>query len=102
MVPAKRPVRPPGRSSADASPEERARAAIAKEEALPGDKVRLTFRACACSPRRGGPQCSRDSRRAERGERRRGPPGRFGQGPGQVVIAWPTEAEVEAAKRRHG
>jgi hypothetical protein len=30
--------------SANASPEERARDAIAREESIPGDKVRMTFR----------------------------------------------------------
>ena len=42
-MPAKGPT-PPRRLAPDASPEERARVAIAREEALPGDKVRLTFR----------------------------------------------------------
>jgi hypothetical protein len=38
--------RPPAakKLSPNASPEERARAAIAKEEAVGGDKVRMTFR----------------------------------------------------------
>ena len=43
-MPAKRRPAPPKRLAPNASPEERARAAIAKEEALPGEKVRLTFR----------------------------------------------------------
>ena len=42
-MPAKRRPTPPNRLAPNASPEERARAAIAKEEALPGEKV-LTFR----------------------------------------------------------
>ena len=43
-MPAKPRPAPPKRLAPDASPEVRARAAIAKEEALPGEKVRLTFR----------------------------------------------------------
>jgi hypothetical protein len=43
-MPGKRPAGQRKRSSADANPEERARAAVEKEEALPGDKVRLTLR----------------------------------------------------------
>lgn len=43
-MPRRRPSTAKSEHSADPSPEERARAAIAKEEALPGDKVRLTFR----------------------------------------------------------
>ena len=43
-MPGKRRPTPPKRLAPNASPEERARAAIAKEEALPGEKVRLTFR----------------------------------------------------------
>jgi hypothetical protein len=42
-MPARR-LPPAKKLSPDATPEERARAAVSKEEALPGDKVRLTFR----------------------------------------------------------
>jgi hypothetical protein len=43
-MPAKRrPARPKG-PAPNASPEERTRAAVAKEEAVPGDRVCLTFR----------------------------------------------------------
>lgn len=41
-MPRRRPSAAKSALSAEPSPEERARAAIAKEEALPGDKVRLT------------------------------------------------------------
>ena len=43
-MPTKRRPATPKRLAPNASPEERARAAIAKEEALPGEKVWLTFR----------------------------------------------------------
>ena len=43
-MPAKRRQPPPKRLAPNASPEERARSAIAKEEAVGGDKVRMTFR----------------------------------------------------------
>jgi hypothetical protein len=43
-MPARRSTPAAKKLAPDASPEAHARAAIAKEEALPGDKVRLTFR----------------------------------------------------------
>ena len=43
-MPPKRKPDPPKKILRDALPEERARAAIAREEAVPGDKVRMTFR----------------------------------------------------------
>jgi len=43
-MPRRRPSAAKSALPADPSPEERARAAIAKEETLPGDTVRLTFR----------------------------------------------------------
>ena len=42
-MPPKRKAAPP-KKPRDALPEERARAAIAREEAVPGNKVRMTFR----------------------------------------------------------
>jgi hypothetical protein len=43
-MPAKREPDPPKKAPSNALPEERARAAIAHEEAVPGDRVRMTFR----------------------------------------------------------
>jgi hypothetical protein len=43
-MPPKRKPAPPKKVARDALPEERARAAIAREEPLPRDRVRLTFR----------------------------------------------------------
>jgi hypothetical protein len=43
-MPRRRPSAAKSALPADPSPEERARAAVAKEESLPGEKVRLTFR----------------------------------------------------------
>jgi hypothetical protein len=44
MMPPKKKPEPPKKAPSDALPEERARAAIAREEPLPGDRVRMTFR----------------------------------------------------------
>jgi hypothetical protein len=43
-MPPKRKLEPPKKASRKPLPEERARGAIAHEEAIPGDKVRMTFR----------------------------------------------------------
>ena len=44
MPPKRKPDPPKKAPSHDALAEERARAAIAREEAVPGDRVRMTFR----------------------------------------------------------
>jgi hypothetical protein len=46
MMPPKKKPEPPKKAPSDALPEERARAAIAREEAVTGagDRVRMTFR----------------------------------------------------------
>jgi hypothetical protein len=44
MMPPKKKPEPPRKVLRDALPEARARAAIAHEEAVPGDRVRMTFR----------------------------------------------------------
>jgi hypothetical protein len=49
-MPAKRKLDPPKKASRKPLPEERARGAIAREEAIPGDKVRMTFRVVLARP----------------------------------------------------
>ena len=49
-MPSRRQRPAPTKLSPDASPEERARAAIAREEAMPGDRVRLTLRIVLARP----------------------------------------------------
>ena len=49
-MPPRRQRPAPTKLSPDASPEERARAAIAREEAMPGDRVRLTLRIVLARP----------------------------------------------------
>ena len=89
-MPRRRPSAAKSTLPAGPSPEERARAAIAKEEALPGDKVRLTFRIVLAR---------RDAEALSARAIREGPPGGFSRRPGQVVIACPSEGKGD---RRSG
>jgi hypothetical protein len=51
-MPPKRKPDPPKKTPRQPLPEERARDAIAHEESIPGDKVRMTFRVVlACTPK---------------------------------------------------